>query len=162
MRHISAILISIILSTAVIYAIVCVQAESEVTIYVDGSGVATVTLFIEATPGMNTINLPIEPLEPTVEVVCNNFEVPLLLTDVIQLHLYVGNACSAVVSYVANISIEEGVLTINVANAISTRLVLNSNIVLLTLSQNIADIYKEDGGLIITFAGPAEISYTVP
>ncbi|MEM2528034.1 MAG: hypothetical protein QXJ56_05635 [Ignisphaera sp.] len=70
MRHISAILISIILSTAVIYAIVCVQAESEVTIYVDGSGVATVTLFIEATPGMNTINLPIEPLEPTVEVVC--------------------------------------------------------------------------------------------
>lgn len=161
MRYTFAILISVFLFTIAIHTTICVQAESEVTIYIDGSGVATVTLFIEATQGMNTVNLPVEPLEPTIEVVCNDLEVPWLLTDVVELHFYVESACGVVVSYVANISIEGGVFTVDVANVASAKLVLDSNIVLLTLPQNITDIHKEDSGLAITFAGPAEISYTV-
>ncbi|MEM3967450.1 MAG: hypothetical protein QXK04_06740, partial [Ignisphaera sp.] len=137
------------------------EMPPNITIYIDGNGVAIVTITTDAIEGISSISLPIEPLEPTIEVRCDDYEIPWLLTDTLQLHLYTENRCSVTVSYIANVSIQGGVLAIDIAGGIPVKLALDPKIVLLTVPQNIASVAYENGLLTIVFTGPVTIAYTM-
>lgn len=131
------------------------------TIYVNENGVAIVNITVGASQGVNTASLPVKPLEPTIEVRCDGYEAPWVLANDTQLHFYTEDVCSAAVSYVANTSIQGGVLTMEVVGGGPVKLALASNIVLLTLPQSVAAVARESNLLAIVFTAPATIAYTV-
>lgn len=162
MRFVFPALISIaILLIVTIPSSMHAETPPDITIYIDGNGIAIVTITTGAIEGISSIPLPIKPLEPAIEVRCNNYEIPWLLTDTLQLHLYTENMCSAVVNYIANASIQGDVLAIDITGDIPVKLILDPNIVLLTVPQNITSVAYENGLLTIVFTGPTTIVYTM-
>lgn len=138
------------------------ELKYSTAVFINESGVAMVSIAVNASRGINRIPLPIEPLEPTIEVRCSGYEVPWSVNGSMELYFYADDSCSGVVSYIANTLIHGGLLAIEIVSSDSIELTIASNIVLLTPPQNITGVVKRDGNLItIVFTSPARIVYTV-
>jgi hypothetical protein len=134
---------------------------SSVEIRVGGDGVATVTLVASVDAGVTAIELPVDPIAVTIDVNSSASSIEWMLEDG---YLYIASPSQGTVrvTYIANASIENGVIMLNVRTNTSVRLVLAPTIVLLTLPENIASIKTLPGGeLEIVFTEPTTISYTI-
>jgi len=150
-----------LLPIAVAHYVLAQGPIQSVEIRVGGDGVATVTLIASVDAGVTTIELPVDPIAVTIDVNSSVSGVEWVLEDG---YLYIASPSQGTVrvTYIANASIENGSIMLNVKTNSSVRLILAPTIVLLTLPENIVSIKTLPGGeLEIVFTGPATISYTI-
>jgi hypothetical protein len=140
---------------------VCAQhVEARVSIVVNGSGVAFVSFFTSVGEGVSNILLPVPPIAPSIEVYSN----PSVEWIYENNTLYIVSPSSTTlnITYIANATIENGIITLSIATNNTVRLLADPSIVLLTLPQNITNATILPGNrLSLTFTGPATISYTL-
>lgn len=140
---------------------VCAQhVEAQVSIVVNGSGVAFVSFFTSVGEGVSNILLPVPPIAPSIEVYSN----PSVEWIYENNTLYIVSPSSTVlnITYLANATIENGIITLSIATNNTVRLLADPSIVLLTLPENITNATILPGNrLSLTFTGPATISYTL-
>jgi len=150
-----------LLPIAVVHYVLAQEPIQSVEIRVGGDGVATVTLVASVDAGVTAIELPVDPIAVTIDVNSSVSGVEWMLEDG---YLYIASPSQGTVrvTYIANASIENGAIMLNVKTNSSARLVLAPTIVLLTLPENVVSITTLPGGeLEIVFTGPATISYTI-
>ena len=140
---------------------VCAQhVEARVSIVVNGSGVAFVSFFTSVGEGVSNILLPVPPIAPSIEVYSN----PSVEWIYENNTLYIVSPSSTTlnITYIANATIENGIITLSIATNNTVRLLADPSIVLLTLPENITNATILPGNrLSLTFTGPATISYTL-
>jgi len=150
-----------LLPITVVHHVLAQGPIQSVEIRVGGDGVATVTLVASVDAGVTTIELPVDPIAVTIDVNSSVSSVEWMLENG---YLYIASPSQDTVrvTYIANASIENGAIMLNVKTNSSVRLILAPTIVLLTLPENVVSVTTLPGGeLEIVFTGPATISYTI-
>jgi len=129
-------------------------------IVIDQDGVSRVHLMIDVSNGLNVVRLPIKPVASTIEIISNNQSLQYMLErDVLYITSYTNT--SAIVNYVADLSIEGGVFILNITYPDVVRLEYSSNIFLLTIPREVINYIKTQNATIIDFMGPEVINYTI-
>jgi len=133
--------------------------NAEVTIENDG----TVVVVIEGTAeaGLNIINLPIEPLEASIEVYLNNTLIPTLYVNN-SIVIPSNTSSNFRITYIANTSVlPNDRLSFNVLTNDTIELVLKPQVILFTIPENIISTRVSDSNIIIDFQGPTTIIYGI-
>jgi len=133
--------------------------NAEVTIENDG----TVVVVIEGTAeaGLNIINLPIEPLEASIEVYLNNTLIPTLYVNS-SIVIPSNTSSNFRITYIANTSVlPNDRLSFNVLTNDTIELVLKPQVILFTIPENIISTRVSDSNIIIDFQGPTTIIYGI-
>jgi hypothetical protein len=140
---------------------VCAQhVEAQVSIVVNGSGVAFVSFSTSVGEGVSNILLPIPPIAPSIEVYSNPSVEWIYENN--TLYIVSPSPTTLNITYIANATIENGIITLSIATNNTVRLLADPSIVLLTLPENITNATILPGNrLSLTFTGPATISYTL-
>jgi len=133
---------------------------AQLSIVIDEDGVARVSLAMDVSEGVTNISLPVPPIAPTIEV-SSNTSIEWLCENSI-LHIVSLGPAKLNITYIANATLEDGVITLSIATNNTIELLAHPMVVLLTLSQNIINATILSGGwLLLIFTGPATISYTL-
>lgn len=131
-----------------------------VVVSIDSSGVVSVYMDIDLVEGVNEIRLPIEPVVESIEVRMGNQSIVPVYSDGI-LYVFAPSNGSARISYLANISIDEGVFRFVIESNSLIKLVLSSNVVLLTVPENLVNFSYVDNELVLYIYGPQIVEYIV-
>ena len=135
---------------------------SGVLITIDEYGVAHVVLNVSVSSGLGSVVLPAKPVVASLIV----SEDGRLLTPIYipenNTLFFVARAPGVVtVRYVANVTVEGGIVSFEVGN-VTARLVLAPNVVLLDIPGRVLETgYDRGGRLYVVFQGPATVEYTV-
>jgi hypothetical protein len=130
-------------------------------IVVDESGVATVTITATVDAGVTEVVLPVSPITTSIDVSSSVSGVEWIYENN-TLYIASPERTSVVVKYIANASIKDGTIAIDVKTNSSVKLEVAPTILLLTLPERIINMSTLPGGwLEIVFIGPATITYTV-
>lgn len=131
-----------------------------IVVHVESTGIVNVYMLVTLEPGINTIQLPVEPILATLEVTINGTPVTPVYDNG---SLYVLSETKAVanITYIAMIAETDGVLSFNISSRIRVTMVFDPNIVLLSLPKNILDTRIIDGRLVVVIEGPEHIEYIV-
>ena len=140
---------------------VCAQhVEAQVSIVINGSGVAFVSFSTSVGEGVSNILLPVPPIAPSIEVYSNPSVEWIYENN--TLYIVSPSPTTLNITYIANATIENGIITLSIATNNTVRLLADPSIVLLTLPENITNATILPGNrLSLTFTGPATISYTL-
>jgi hypothetical protein len=131
------------------------------SIVVDESGVATVTITATVDAGVTEVVLPVSPIATSIDVSSSVSGVEWIYENN-TLYIASPERTSVVVKYIANASIKDGAIAIDVKTNSSVKLEVAPTILLLTLPERIINMSTLPGGwLEIVFIGPATITYTV-
>lgn len=131
------------------------------SIVVDESGVATVTITATVDAGVTEVVLPVSPIATSIDVSSSVSGVEWIYENN-TLYIASPERTSVVVKYIANASIKDGTIAIDVKTNSSVKLEVAPTILLLTLPERIINMSTLPGGwLEIVFIGPATITYTV-
>ncbi|MCX8187139.1 MAG: winged helix-turn-helix transcriptional regulator [Nitrososphaeria archaeon] len=135
------------------------QAQgAQVTI--DPDGVVSVRFVAEVEEGLNVIPLPVEPIPESIMVQINESKlVPIYEGD--SLYVFSPQPGSVEITYLANISVTDNVFSFEVRGDDLVKLILNPEIVLLSVPDNAVAFTYIDGGLLIEFYGPQVIEYVI-
>jgi len=135
-----------------------------VVILITLSGVPTVSIQIPVTVGVNTVELPVTPIEASIAITVNGSPAPYLLNGST---LYIVSDVDGVadISYTANINVENGgVVSFNVSEA-HVKLYIPGNVVLLTPLNNVTSLSSETINgtkyTVVEFYGPQTVEYIV-
>jgi len=151
-------LILVIPSLALIYT---QRVSQPIDAEIDENGIAMVKIVVEVDEGVSGVVLPIEPIPLTIEITPSVPGVEWLYENN-TLYIVSPKKTTFTVTYIANTTIENGVISIKVETNNTVKLVLAPNILLLTLPENIINISTLPGNkLEIIFTGPTTISYTI-
>ena len=130
-------------------------------IVVDESGVATVTITATVDAGVTEVVLPVSLIATSIDVSSSVSGVEWIYENN-TLYIASPERTSVVVKYIANASIKDSAITIDVKTNSSVKLEVAPTILLLTLPERIINMSTLPGGwLEIVFIGPATITYTV-
>jgi hypothetical protein len=151
-------LILVIPSLALIYT---QRVSQPIDVEIDENGIAMVKIVVEVDEGVSGVVLPIEPIPLTIEITPSVPGVEWLYENN-TLYIVSPKKTTFTVTYIANTTIENGVISIKVETNNTVKLVLAPNILLLTLPENIINISTLPGNkLEIIFTGSTTISYTI-
>jgi len=157
--YIAIVLVLLTLSVAVLL-FAHAQAALQ-SIVVDESGVATVTITATVDAGVTEVVLPVSPIATSIDVSSSVSGVEWIYENN-TLYIASPERTSVVVKYIANASIKDGAIAIDVKTNSSVKLEVAPTILLLTLPERIINMSALPGGwLEIVFIGPATITYTV-
>jgi len=131
-----------------------------VVVSIDSSGIVSVDMDINLVEGVNEIKLPIEPVVESIEVRIDNQSTVPIYSDGTLYVFALGNV-SAHISYLANISIDEGVFRFAIESHSLVKLVLSNNVVLLTVPENLVNFSYVDNKFVLYIYGPQTIEYIV-
>jgi len=156
LRYILGLILVLTLSSIVVAS----GETSKASIFIDGNGVATLTMTISLSSGLNIINLPVKPIQativtkPDVSWFYNSANDTLLILST--------SSMTIEISYIVNTSLSNGVLTLTINTKQPIDLILSPNILLLSVPENIIS-YKiqSDGIQILTINGSATVSYII-
>lgn len=133
---------------------------AQLSIVIDEDGVARVSLAMDVGEGVTNISLPVPPIAPTLEV-SSNTSIEWLCENS-ALHIASLGPAKLNITYIANATLEDGVITLSIATNNTIELLAHPIVVLLTLPQNIINATTLSGNwLLLIFTGPATISYTL-
>ncbi len=136
-------------------------AQEMVMVSLDEYGTALVEIRIHLDNGLQTIELPIEPIPETIMAVANEKPIPVIYEND-TLYLIVEESSTIEISYIANISIKDGIFYLIIKRDISAILKIPVvNIILLTLPREIISYKEEDNTFILMIKGPQELRYTL-
>jgi len=139
----------------------CIFAQEMVMVSFDEYGTALVEIRIYLDSGLQTIELPIEPIPETIMAVANEKPIPVIYENS-TLYLIVEESSTIEISYIANISIKDGIFHLIIKRNISAILKIPLvNIILLTLPREIISYKEEDNTFILIIRGPQELRYTL-
>lgn len=131
-------------------------------IRIQGDGVVTVNLEAVLYRGLNEIPAPAPAIPATIIVTINGSVVPPLYVNDTIIVVSEEDGVRAYISYVAESSVSDGVISLNVTPAGEATLIVDPNIVLLSLPAGITGVQVEDNGTIIfTFTQPSTIQFTL-
>jgi len=133
--------------------------DNKISVNIDSDGLATVYLNTTLSKGLNKIDLPVSPIPETIVVEIDGQRITPIYYNY-TLVIPTDREAMAYISYTANVSVVGGKMILKIGSA-EILLKAVSNIVLLSLPDNIEEVYTEDGTLVLRFTGPTEISYTV-
>jgi hypothetical protein len=154
--------IVLVLLTLSVAALLFAHAQAALqSIVVDESGVATVTITATVDAGVTEVVLPVSPITTSIDVSSSVSGVEWIYENN-TLYIASPERTSVVVKYIANASIKDGAIAIDVKTNSSVKLEVAPTILLLTLPERIINMSTLPGGwLEIVFIGPATITYTV-
>jgi len=137
------------------------QQVAEILIEIDPNGLPHVTVVVNASEGVNEVQLPVAPLAITLRVVVDGAEAASLFDPETRSLIFVAEKSGvAVVSYVADVSISnESVVSFDVETNTSVKLVVPPGVVLLTPPSDVEGIYASGGNITVVFRGPQRIVY---
>lgn len=130
-----------------------------VIVKIDESGVAKVYMNVSIAEGITSIVLPIKPIDLSMEVLTSTSVEWLLVNS--TLYIVSPKNTTVSINYIANVTIANNVFQINVSQPVDVRLVIASNILLLSISNEITFYGGAENETMIGFKGPATISYTI-
>uniref|UniRef100_A0A7C4FFT4 Winged helix-turn-helix transcriptional regulator n=1 Tax=Ignisphaera aggregans TaxID=334771 RepID=A0A7C4FFT4_9CREN len=132
------ILATALLNSASIHAY---AIKSTVYIYIDVDGVVHVNLSYRLSQGLNDVELPTQPIITSINVEVDGRELPIAYNHITNSVVIISEAeATCIVSFIANATINENRLALNLSGKYMYRLILSPNIILLTLPNNITDI----------------------
>jgi uncharacterized membrane protein len=132
------ILATTLLNSASIHAY---AIKSIVYIYIDSDGVVHVNLSYRLSQGLNDVELPTQPIITSIYVEVDGRELPIAYNYTTNSVVIISEAeATCIVSFIANATINENRLALNLSGKYMYRLILSPNIILLTLPSNITDI----------------------
>ncbi len=140
---------------------VCEATTSSINVTIENDG--TVIVIIEGTTeaGLNIINLPIEPLEASIEVYLNDTLIPALYVNN-SIVIPSNTSSNFKITYIANTSVlPNDRLSFNVLTNDTIELVLKPQVILFTIPENIISTRVSDSNIIIDFRGPTTIIYGI-
>ena len=130
-------------------------------IAIDSSGVVAVAIVTEVSIGINEIAVPVEPLIETLEVSVDGTALASIYEGRV-LYVFSDRSGTARISYLALVSeTERGVLAFNIVGSSVVRLILDPNVILLTLPANLLGARLENGRLVLELRGPELIEYAL-
>jgi len=136
------------------------QVYAQLSIVIDEDGVARVSFAMDVGEGVTSISLPVPPIAPTIEV-SSNTSIEWLCENS-TLYIAAPGPAKLNITYIANATLEDGVITLSIATNNTIELLAHPIVVLLTLPQNIINVATLSGNwLLLIFTGPATISYTL-
>lgn len=144
---------------SMIIAIHVYGAIQVVNIIINSDGIANVYANATLTEGLNRVLLPIEPVPETIVVKQNGRDIPPIYyngTLIIPLE----TAGPVEIRYMANVSVYGGKILLKIGH-VNVILKAMRGVVLLSVPENVFEARTENGVLILRFAGPAELSYTI-
>ena len=131
-------------------------------IRIQGDGVVTVDMEALLHRGLNEIPAPAPAIPATIIVTINGSVVPPLYVNDTIIVVSESDGARAYISYVAESSVANGVVSLNVTPVGEATLIVNPSIVLLSLPAGITGVQVEDNGTIIfTFTQPSTIRFTL-
>ena len=140
---------------------VCEATTSSINVTIEDDG--TVIVVIEGTTevGLNIINLPIEPIEASIEVYLSNTLIPTLYVNN-SVVIPSNTSSNFKIIYIANTSILlNDKLSFNVLTNDTIELVLKPQVILFTIPENVISTRVSDNNIIIDFQGPTTIIYGI-
>lgn len=150
----------IVLYMLLILLLILQASVTQVEIVIGSDGVAIVNMNVSLEEGLNAVKLPVEPIVGTIEVIMNNRTlIPIYENK--TLYIFAPIAGSAYITYVANMTIADSILRLSIKENVLVKLVLNPNVIPLTLPLNIVNTYYYNENLVIEFYGPQDIEYVV-
>lgn len=134
---------------------------NSIIITIRNDGVVEVCINGSISIGINEFRVPVEPIVPSIRVYLNNTRVTAVYFNNT---LYVASIVEGEVHifYLANITIEDGITLFTVHDTgVPVKLVVEPNIILLTIPSNVLNMSMVDGVIEIVFQGDTVIKYTV-
>uniref|UniRef100_A0A7C5YWM7 Winged helix-turn-helix transcriptional regulator n=1 Tax=Ignisphaera aggregans TaxID=334771 RepID=A0A7C5YWM7_9CREN len=139
----------------------CIFAQEMTMVSIDEYGTALVEIHMHLDNGLQIIELPIEPIPETIIAVANEKPIPIIYENN-TLYLIVEESSTIEISYIANISIKDGIFHLIIKRNISAILKIPiASIILLTLPREIISYKEEDNTFILIIKGPQELRYTL-
>lgn len=136
-------------------------AQEMLMVSLDEYGTALVEIHIYLDNGLQTIELPIEPIPETIIATANEKPIPVIYENN-TLYLIVEESSTIEISYIANTSIKDGIFYLIIKRNISAILKIPiASIILLTLPREIISYKEEDNTFILIIRGPQELRYTL-
>lgn len=133
------------------------------TIYmdIDEHGVTEVVISTSLDEGLHEIPLPVPPLVPTIVATSNGLFLPIVY-DNGNLYMVLDRAAKVEISYIANVSVTDGVFVLEIVTSDIVELRIPQNIILLSWPhEHVVSARVEQGVLILGLRGPTTIRYTV-
>ncbi|WFO76076.1 winged helix-turn-helix transcriptional regulator [Desulfurococcaceae archaeon MEX13E-LK6-19] len=167
MREINSMILYIVLFLVAISTMITdtgvaeAQSINSITITIKDTGVVVVEIKGNAVVGINEYKAPVEPVLVSLRAYINNTQVA---TMYMNRTIYIPSTIDGIVyiRYIANVTTVQGVASFQVYDVgISIKLVVEPNVVLLTMPSNIESVKTVDGVVEITFSGSAVIKYVV-
>lgn len=137
------------------------ESVQSLVISIDSGGVVYVEIYVNLRPGMNTLKLFVNPITETINIKCDDVILSWAIIDD-NLNILSNSECKAFVEYLAKIKINGSTLSFDVKDDVMTKLVVERNIILLSIPEDVLSFSTENDKLIIVFRGPATIAYTLP
>jgi len=161
-NHVVSLFLIVITAYLLLHGLqVCEATTSSINVTIENDG--TVVVIIEGTTeaGLNIINLPIKPLEASIEVYLNNTLIPTLYVNN-SIVIPSNTSSSFKITYIANTSIlPNDRLSFNVLTNDTIELILKPQVILFTIPENIINTRISDNNIIIDFQGPTTIIYGI-
>jgi len=158
--YLSLALLIQILSVYINNVLVFGSSVLSIDVFINSYGIVSIVLYIDLDMGLNNMTLPVAPIEESISISCGGYELPFVYENGV---LYVASdrSCSAMVSYIANVSYSNNIFTLDMATPYRVVLTMPRNILLISMPNNIVSIDEKDNNTIITFLGPSTIMYTI-
>jgi len=138
----------------------CIASPNTIYIAIDEEGVAFVSIEAVASSGLYSIELPVEPVVSSIDIESNT-SIEWVYQDN-TLYIFSPTTALLNISYIANTSIENSVISFEIKTSNTARISLHPSIILLTLPENITRFeVLENKWILIEFTTPTKIAYTI-
>ncbi len=134
------------------------EVTLSVEVVIKGTGVTYVEISGEVVEGVNVIPLSVEPVPVSVRVYLNGTLVPTVLINN-SIYLPAEGRQPFNIKYVANTTLAEDRVVLTITGNQTIRLIVEPEIILLSLPANITNVEYVDGNLVMVFKAPAVIEY---
>ncbi len=150
----------VVLLFATILPMSAAQTQSPTAIVViDENGVARVYMNTSVVEGVSNIVLPIKPVDVSIEISSDTNIEWLTLNN--SLYIVSPKNTTVSISYIANVTIADGIFQLDVLQPVTIRLATAPNILLLSIPNETVFGEVTDSNIVMEFKGPATIMYTI-
>jgi len=134
--------------------------QATLVLTIDSSGIVEADLRVVAAEGLNEVALPAEPLPETIEVRVDGRDlIPIYENG--SLYFFSPSPGEAEITYLVNLTAADGEFRFRVRGSDRVDLILDPNVILLTVPERVENLTYLDSRLLIEFRAPEEIAYAV-
>ena len=138
----------------------CIGSPTIIYMAINEDGIAFVSIEAVAPSGIYSIELPIEPIASSIDIE-SNASIEWIYQDH-TLYIFSPTTTLLNISYIANTSIENSVISFEIKTSNIVKIALHPSIILLTMLENITRFeILENNWILIEFTTPAKIEYII-
>ena len=153
-------LLALVALVATVLPMAAAQTPSPTAIVViDENGVARVYMNVSVVEGVTSVVLPIKPVDVSIEISPDIGVEWLSINN--SLYIVSPRNATLSISYIANVTVADGIFQLSVLQPHTIRLLVAPNILLLSIPNETVFGEVTDNRVVMEFKGPATIMYTV-